>query len=387
MKSICLSLGLMLLGAFSVSGQNYPPTPSLEELKAYVLAHEISPLDYVIKKFTDHDVVVLGEHHRVRHDGELVQRLIPRCYENGIRILALEFANRSSQPLIDSLLALNTYDEAIARQITFDMSVDWANQEYLDIYRAAWTFNHALPAGAARFRIIGMNCVGDWSVMKTREDLQNDSLRRLVWAQCPDLERRWAYTVLQQVENGEKVLIYCGMHHALTRYFQPVVDGAGKFICFAADERMGRVLHLRLGPRVFSIALHYAWASAQNERDWQRPVNGVIDSVMALLGDRFEPVGFDVVGSPFGMLTDSTAIYQVGYPDFRLRDFCDGYIFQKPFREYEVDHFVENFINASNFEEFRKHAANPWFRTAGLEQSKNSLKQQLERERALYRGL
>ena len=387
MKVLYLTWALSLVVCIPAIAQRYPSVPSFQELSSYLLAHQTSPEDYVIQKFTEHDVVILGEYHHIRHDGELIQRLIPRCYENNVRVLAIEFADRSSQRLIDSLLALAVYNESLAKQITFAESPDWAYQEYLDIYKAAWTVNHALPAGAPKFRIIGINCAGDWSIIKTRADLQNDSLRRLVWEKCPDLERRWAYAILQQVERGEKVLVYCGMHHALTRYFQAIVDGDGKFVCFAEEERMGRMLHLRLGPRVFSISLHYGWSPARSTDKWQRPANGMIDSTMALLGTHFAPVGFDVVGSPFGLLTDSVAVYHVGYPDFRLRDFCDGYIFQRPFCEYEVDHFVEDFINPANFAEFRRQAGDPWFRNATLEQSKNSLRRQLERERASYRGL
>ncbi len=177
------------------------------------------------------------------------------------------------------------------------------------------------------------------------------------------------------------------MHHAFTQYMLPNRDGNGGFSNFPTDVRMARQVWYRIGPRAFTVALHSAWDHAIPGQGYIRPVNGVIDSVMQLLGDQFQPVGFDVIGSPFGGLPDSASQYQVGYDDFRLKDYCDGYIFQRPFSQYETVHFVEDFINAQNYDLFRRQVANPWHRNAALEQSKDAYKRQLDRERQMYLDL
>ncbi len=198
MKNLsCIIVMLVLVLSQSASADPYPPIPSIEELSAYIQDNQISPAEYVISKFKDHDVVFLGEFHRIRHDAELVQNLIPLCYNNGIHLLALEFANRKDQHLIDSLLALPEYDESIAQLVTFNNGPSWAYREYLDIYKAAWELNRSIPEEAPRFRIIGVNCSGDWSFIQTREDRQNDSLRRLVWQNCPGGEREWGFAILR----------------------------------------------------------------------------------------------------------------------------------------------------------------------------------------------
>ena len=66
----------------------------------YVLQNYMTPESYVIEKFKDHDAVILGENHRIKHDPLLVQRLIPLLYENGIYTVAIEFALYEDQPLI-----------------------------------------------------------------------------------------------------------------------------------------------------------------------------------------------------------------------------------------------------------------------------------------------
>jgi hypothetical protein len=388
MKWLCTFVGLLLfLGSPNSSRSQYPPVPTSEELVEYILQHQQTPEDYIIAKFRDHDVVFLGERHRIRHDAELVQRLIPICYQNGVRVLALEFADRQDQPLIDSLLSLPSYDESIARLVAFRSAREWAYQEYLDIYKAAWALNMSLPKDAPKFRIVAVNCSGDWSIVRTREDIENDSLRRLVWERCPGGEREMAFAILRQVWKGEKILVYSGIHHAFTRYIQPIVNDQGNFTNFNENERMAHYVYLRLGSRVFTVFLHSPWPAARSENGYLRPVNGLIDSVMTALGDKFTPVGFDVKGSPFGLLPDSASLYQAGYADFRLQDFCDGYIYQRPFKQYEVVHFVEDFINPSNILEFCEQAGDPWFRDKTLEQCKTSLKRQLERELQIYKGL
>jgi len=79
------------------------------------------------------------------------------------------------------------------------------------------------------------------------------------------------------------------------------------------------------------------------------PAAGVIDRVMReFKGKRF---GFDVVGTPFGKIKDPKTYYAWGDDDFRLEKFCDGYICQRPFPEYEGCTVDPKFITAENLQE------------------------------------
>jgi hypothetical protein len=62
-------------------------------------------------------------------------------------------------------------------------------------------------------------------------------------------------------------------------------------------------------------------------------------------------VGFNVMGSPFGKLEDPDTYYSIGYDRFSLDTFCDGYIFQKHFKDFEGCTVDEKFITSENFEE------------------------------------
>jgi hypothetical protein len=360
------------------------PQPAVAELVGYLKNNHQSPEEYVIGKFTDHDVVILGEFHRIKHDQELIQRLIPLLHKNGVYTLGWEFARAADQPLIDSLLAAPVWDETQGRRILFQDGL-WGYREYLDILKAAWAFNATLAKGQRPFRIIGVSCDWDFSLFKTQEDRDNPELRRQAFHGCT--EANYADNILAQVKRGDKVLVHCGMHHAFTRYRQPVVDTMGNFIRFIPDTRMGEVLHQQLGARVFCICLHSPWYLKYIGTMFCRPVNGMIDSVMAVAGPSVYPCGFDVVGTPFGCLGDTASAYKAGYPDFTLADFCDGYIFQKPFGAYEVTAWIDDFVNEANVAEARANHYNLWYRDKKVEDFKTSMDRQIERELWWYRYL
>jgi len=57
----------------------------MTQLLGYLKQNHKSPEDYVLAKFKDHQIVFVGEYHRIKHDAEFIQHLIPRLYEEGIK--------------------------------------------------------------------------------------------------------------------------------------------------------------------------------------------------------------------------------------------------------------------------------------------------------------
>jgi len=105
-----------------------PLDPSIKaELAEWLDTHGLPPAQYVTGLFSEHDVVFLGEQHRVKHDVELVGSLPAPLNESGVRVLATEFARREDQWLIDSLLVAPEWDERLAREIVFRGFVWWAS--------------------------------------------------------------------------------------------------------------------------------------------------------------------------------------------------------------------------------------------------------------------
>ena len=327
------------------------PIPSLpadrqRELTQYLKQHWMRPEEYVVSKFTDHDIVFLGEYHRIKHDVQLVHSLIPRLYEAGVHNLGIEFGAYEYQDRADRLTTAETYDEDLARGLMFEFAPYWGFKEYMDIYRAAWELNRRLPPGAPRFRVVNLG-------YKARFDLVTENMTTEDWQRVwhkGDPDQHMADVIVREfVERGEKALIYSGSHHAFTRYRQPLYSFEEKKLARLNDSRMGNLVRARMPDRVFNIFLHSPWATKEGFESHSYPAGGAIDRVM--LGFKDTRVGFDVRGTPFGQLQDEGTYYALGYEGFKLEDFCDGYIYQRHFADYEGCSVDPAFITEGNFQE------------------------------------
>lgn len=316
------------------------------ELVEYLRAHWKSPEDYLIEKFRDHDIVFIGEMHRVKHDVELIHNLIPRLYKIGVYNLGIEFGGNEYQDKVDSLVTADEYDENLARWLLFKWATYWGFKEYMDIYRRVWELNKSLPKSAPRFRVVHLNYIPRWDLMK--EEMTAEDRKRVMHK--GDGDEFMAKVVLKEiVDKGQKALIYSGQHHAFTRYRQPMYDFEKKKLLGLRDTRMGNIVQKRIPDKVFNIFLHFPWPMKENFDAMKYPVNGGIDAVMREFHD--QRVGFDVVGSPFGKLRDNDAYYAIGYDNFTLSTFCDGYIFQMPVNQYQGCTVDTVFVTEGNLQE------------------------------------
>ncbi len=343
----------------------------MTELSSYIENNYMTPEDYIISKFKHHDVVFIGEQHRIKHDVELISNLIPLLYENGVHYLGTEHARREDQPLVDSLLGGSTYDENLARRITFLDFCFWGYQEYVDIFKSVWQLNHDLPKNAPKFRILGLNNSPDWSYIKTQEDRDNPEIMKKVWhGEGEDL---WARVILDSViAKDQKIMVYSGIHHAFSEYKQPIYY-QGRFIRFE-DKRMGNYVFNEIGKRAITIYLHAPWSNAQgDDGPMVFAADGIIDELMSGMDAKYRRAGFDTKGTPFEKVTGETSIYKHGYANFTLATFCDGYIFQKPLLEYRGVTPIPDFINESNLEHARKQSLNPKSRNRSIDDFNRSI--------------
>jgi len=354
---------ILVCGLFSLSCTQTEPesasSDAVSELARYIEQHDQSPEDYVISKFQDHDIVLLGERHRLKHDVALVHSLIPRLYRAGVYNLGIEFANYADQQDIHRLVTGDTYDEDLARQIQFNQWPFWGFQDYIDIFKVAWELNSDLPTETRPFRIIGLNARSDWSHVWTPEQREDREVMKRVWAEGYSDE--FMARVVQQefIDRGEKALLYMGANHAYTRYRQPYYDFEADSLVNLNDRRTGNRIYASIGDRAFNIRLHSAWPSAGGYSVSVRAADGVIDEVIAALPAGHRRVGFDVVGTPFADLVGETSYWKHGHPDFTLADYCDGYIIQMPLEEYEGVSVARGFISDANRLEAIAQIANP----------------------------
>ena len=322
-------------------------------LVSHVKQNGKAPVEYVVEAFKSHDIVILGESHGCRDKLEFLGRLIPAAYRRaGVRCLATEFLRSRNNLRANRIVTADTYDQAAVMDLYRDFGWVWGYREYMDIFKAVWELNRSLPAGAEKFRIVGL-------------DMEQDPIDALPGSKNRDevikaLQRRddlMARTFVREVgKTGTKVLVHTGLHHAFTRYRQPVVRN-GKLVALV-DPRLGCLLAQTYGRKIFQIRLHQWSYAADDARGMGRPrqvLGGLLERVMAANGN--SPVGFDVQGSPFERLRDGKSYYYAFQPAVVFADLGQGYIFHKPVRQLRRCRWADGFINESNYDKARRMAS------------------------------
>ena len=335
MKKIILFL-IVIYAVKPCFSQNYT------ELQDYLTKNWKTPEKYVISKFIDHDYVFIGEYHRIKHDVDLILNLIPMLYQNGIYNLGIEFDIYEHQQIIDSLLNAPIFNRELIKSIHFKGDPLWGYKEYIDIYQVAWEVNQANLSKPNRFRVVNLApkhdpCMegGAWKELDP-DVFMSDILKKEI------------------ISKNQKALIYSGNHHAFTKYHQPRYDFSKDTLYGFSKRRMGSIIYDTLRTKTFNIYLHAGWLSSKG---WDEPsvlpVNGVIDSIMSYYSDK--RVGFDVIDSPFGQLISADSYYAIGYHNFTLDKYCDGYIYQYAFKDYQPITMEEGFYTRSNISKLREH--------------------------------
>ncbi len=354
--ALLLILPALLPGQRS-SGKKRPP-PELaadvrDTLAAYLKENGLPPEEYIASKFEDHDIVFVGEHHFVKHDAELIRDLIPVLYRRGVTDLGIEFGCYELQAEADALVTAPEYDEGRARWLMYQWGSYWPYVQYLALYRAAWELNRSLPAGAPKFRIIGLDYRPRWELLEER--MTPRKWRKVFFRGGRD--RHMADVVLAEfVRKGRKALVYAGQYHASTRFAWPVYNFTRKKVVGFEAQTMGQLVYRKIRGRAFNICLHYPWETIDGPKSYDYPVGGAVDALMRGSGPK--RVGFDVAGSPFGRLRDRRSVYAQSRPMFVFADFCDGYVFSGPFAEYEGVDVDPLFITEENLADAIAHLPN-----------------------------
>ena len=280
-------------------------------LEDHLRQHGKPPLDYLFSTVETHRIVIAGENHWQRRDAELIRDAVPELRRRNVA-LGMEFFRASSQGEIDALLAAPEWDEALANRIMRD--ADWPYVQYRQILHAAWKENRS--SEGPRMNVIALGPPADFRKQGIRYD-------------------EFMASRVRDYANDEthRLLVYCGMHHAFTRFLQIDRMRDGKATEFM--DRMGNILWRRFGEEVFLIALHKPEGCAGWTDPWSAmcaPLGGAIDCAATRSGGA--PVGFDILGSPLAeMRLPETSFYAIGHPLVRMIDFADGYIWHQPVDE------------------------------------------------------
>ncbi|MFH1119906.1 MAG: ChaN family lipoprotein [Bacteroidota bacterium] len=345
---ICLLISILML----TSG--LPAQEVTADIIDFIRKSSISPENYVIDKFRNHDVVFLGEHHVVKENLLFVQSLVPELYENGIYNIGMEFGASELQDKLDELVSSEIYNEQLAKEIMFSYNVAWGYQEYLDVYKAAWKLNRSLPDNARKFRIVNLSYIFHWDKFTGQ---RNPETMSQVFPMGTIDKFRAEIIDREIIQKNEKILALVGTPHAYSRYGSPYYKYNGDNFCDFDHDWLGNRLYRKYPDKVFSIILHQAFTMKEGDKYYPiSPCDGTIEKLMAMNGNI--PSGFDLIQSPVGKLPDRS-INAMCYKDFTLEQLFDGYIFLKPLNQLNGCTVIGDFVNETNVDQALKNFPDP----------------------------
>ena len=101
------------------------------------------PIDYVIGKLKDHDLVMIGERHWTHEEPVFIQNLIKRaCEEKAVDFIFLECGYFEYQPKIEAFLKQPEYSQKpLIEALRNSTDFGWGYQEYFDIFKLVYNEN------------------------------------------------------------------------------------------------------------------------------------------------------------------------------------------------------------------------------------------------------
>jgi hypothetical protein len=316
------------------------PEDELRKYIAYLDQSTSDPASFVSERFQDHDIVLIGEAHKRKQDVDFVRSLIPMLYhKNHVTVIGWEFGASELQSEVDSLLTAEEYNEKWAISILRRSCYFWNYQEYLDFYRDIWHFNHSLPKDAEKIRFLQMGSVYNERLLQAPDkELRKKEMQRYLY------DRKMFEIMEREVLlKGRKALWYSGLHHAFTRFQEPLPF----FLEHFRQRRGGSFLYAKYPDRIYLIALHAPvfgrlFLLVNGLSNVYYPWGGVCDKIYDRRRTAF---AFDVGASPLGTSEDNYSYYSLDHRGpILFRDFCDGYLFLYSFRETQPVHTIKAWI-------------------------------------------
>jgi hypothetical protein len=306
------------------------PTP--EECAHYLSKNARSPSEYVITKFDQHDIVMLGEDHGIKQNLDFVASLVPALYAKGVYNLGMEFGASEKQKQMDSLLTAKAYNATIAREMMYFYNNGWPYLEYYSICEVIWEFNRTLPPGAQKFRIINLSYQYDWSGYN-KDDVRTDEVMAKIFPKGTPDQYRANIVEKEVIAKKQKALLLVGTPHAFTKYGYCYYDFLKDNFLRCDSDWLGQRLLQRYPNKVFNILLHQPFGNMPGKTPWLiSPGNGMVEQVMTLNNNK--PVGFDLAETPMGKIPDNSR-NAIGFRDFTLGKLFDGHIFLAPFHRLQ----------------------------------------------------
>lgn len=279
------------------------------------------PEDYVVSKFQNHQIVLLGEIHEVRETCQFVASLIKPLDEANVKRLCIEYLPSRVNDRLHEIITAEEYDEAAVVQLFRESAwPTWGYREYMEIIRAVWQVNHDRESGTDDFLAVGID--SDWKQVELLKADPQSRFETLV-----QRENHMTQMIRDTAQNDQKVLVHIGFAHTVRH-----------------GIRVAEQLSDDFGDKLFQVVMHHRLTNMDREA----PITATIEA--AVKESRFEQVGFDVASSPFATLEDPRlASARMLQGDASLGALAQGLIYLNPVGQLSRVTWVEGFIIDETF--------------------------------------
>ncbi|MBN1796998.1 MAG: hypothetical protein JW822_00355 [Spirochaetales bacterium] len=376
----------------------------LEPYQQYLTQNSKTPQEYILDLFQEHDIVFLGnmvflEVLQAKQQVDLLIELVPQLYQQGITNVAILNVLAEDQEQIDTLLTAAEFDEQAVRQLLFNRLVVGGYEEYVEIFRTAWSVNSKRPSGAEPLRIVALSPKINYEYMKEAVDMdepEDPELYTKVFGSRVIDDIMLEIIEREIVSGNEKAVIFAPQENCVIHFLNEAVverfDKLGMQYTGSAAYR----LHQRIGDRCFSVFLHTPWwLYRDNSLFPDYPAGGIPDLLLAKVTQEYKHRGFSLNSGPFAEIAIDKPYwfsdkYTLGnQKGILLKDLCDGYVILGSLSLYQSITLIPDFINESNFEQAKNRVPWPHSQTTeeGEELTLEKFKQILKMYTELFTGI
>lgn len=339
-------IALIIYVVFNLSSFHSATKLSQDQIVNYLSeldSSQSNPFSFVAEKFDTHSVVFLGENHYQKQDLEFFNQLIVHLYQTKhINLIGWEFGAREYQSDVDSIVTAADFDRAKAISVMRRSLYFWCFEEYLSVFETIWRLNKSIDDPKEKIRFLQLNkpynhskwYATDKQIMLEERKVNFDNI-------LPGIVER------EVIEKNRKILIYCGIHHSLTKFKTP------KFFFMKDNEgRAGQRLYAKYPNEIFQIWLGAPFMErmAFYKHFTHKPVNSVypFDGVFNQLYDTLKrPFALSSSNPAFANIKDYNSYYCFdSWAGICLSEFCDGLIMIESFDTIEPVRVIPDWITS-----------------------------------------
>ena len=297
------------------------------------------PYYFVADQFDTHDVVFIGEMHKIKQDLDFFSKLIPYLYQKKkINIIGWEFGAAIYQKDADSVVNAPTFDRKKAITILRRSNFRWCYNEYLEIFHTIWQINKSVINFGERIRILPLNAPNIHRKRKSNDTATRNAKAKMYFDNFfpPIIEKK-------VLDKDQKILIYCGLHHSLTKFYTP------KFLFLKDSGRGSQYLYKKYHGKIFQIIMSPPlpprwWLFKSSQSAGIYPFDGVFNQLYASLK---LPLAINANTRSFSEVKDFNSFYEFdSWNGIKIKDFCNGAIMIASFKDIVPVHLIKDWVTS-----------------------------------------